>query len=119
MQTNEIDNETLNRWIHEKLLGECWHPLQTCEQLDEFEGHVRYGCHLCGDSNAQPHSTIPDYCSDLNLAAKAEAKVIEGVGFDDYFDALLEVTNQDENPITATARQRCLAMYSMAGNEQD
>ena len=56
------------------------------------------------------HEAIPNYCSDLNAMHEAELAAFKtGGAWDEYFDFLSIVCEADNDPITATARQRAEA----------
>lgn len=96
-----MTNEEINRYIHEEILGLC----SSCQ----------FAMHSTHEDECVPFGSMPDYCNDLNLAAKAEAVVIERVGFSHYYEALRKLwpTDYMQQIITAAARQRCEAMYSV------
>lgn len=119
---NNSTDEEINRFIHEKVMGECWHDLVLekddvwrCNKTDCGIGVPNYGGML-GDPKPNP-----SYASDLNLAAKVEARVIEKFSGRNYASALSDLIGYESNDIygtiidyaTATARQRMLAMCSM------
>jgi len=91
--------EELNRWIH-RFLERCTNPDENC------------------------NCTPLDYCSSLDLASQAEAKAIELVGENAYFEYLCYATQDatwrpeyEKREVTfclslatATALQRCIAI---------
>jgi hypothetical protein len=95
-----MTNEELNRYIHEKVMGimECSNGTPNC------------GCER------------PDYCTDLNAMAEAEAATIKAKGVDAYTEQLLHHAYQDFNgeknttmisrALTANALTRARAVHA-------
>ena len=73
LKSKEMTNEALNRWAHE-FLGECWHEMLLRHPEDS---HVQCRCGANWPKNKIEEFSNPDYCSDLNLAAKVEVKTEE------------------------------------------
>lgn len=46
-----MTNDEINRYIHEEIMGECWH-----------DWHITSSCTKCGDGLSR--RAIPGYCSD-------------------------------------------------------
>ena len=95
-ETNEIE---INKFIHEVVMGITTSP----------HGDETCICRRCQ----------PDYCTDLNLAALAEAKAIEEKGFI-YATHLRQILLRDVSRqvddldfATATALQRATAIREM------
>jgi len=101
-------SEEINRAIHEKVIGECWHEGNPKSREIGLRWVPCVKCHE--NIRAWDDEPNPDYCTDLNAVAKAEAKVIEKVGFYPYKNALIEACDFDAFLITATAEQRAKAI---------
>lgn len=52
-----MSNEEINKYIHEKILGECWHIWNRPESMRT--------CTICG-LTAGSENRNPDYCSDAS-----------------------------------------------------
>ena len=106
IENQDICNTDINRFIHEQILGECWHVFV----------HFKNPCRNCG-AKANPSHRHPDYCSDLDAVARVEKKVIEKIGFGEYADAIADACDVDRGLsyvalsklATATAEQRARA----------
>lgn len=129
MTTEQMTDTNINQQIH-KILGLCWH---------EWSGGPRWECVKCGVylftvSQSVPPDDNPDYCSSLDLTARAEAKVIEMVGREKYGQCLIrEIGGQayhighcfdkfyDEfitDIATASPLTRCLALIAAVGGSE-
>jgi len=104
---NELTDEQINRAIHEKVMGLCWH--------DNFE--PRDGDAYCLDCNSIVDFSMPAllqfhprYTTDLNAVALAEAKASEKVGYLQMYKALRATLGLNGYTSFATARQRSLAV---------
>ena len=146
-----MTNEELNKWAHEKL-GNCIHEedsnrmqcgcgyqstvKQFSKRKDDFycpkckDGDVyrliSYVCKHCKkplDGVEAEVGPIPNYCSDLNLAAEIEALIPEEKYWQ-YLGAIQEQLNIDGyesgfvrksrfKTVTATAEQRIRAAYQV------
>lgn len=96
-------DEDLNRWLHENVIGKCWHANFT----------DRFHCHKCPPWERGNWEPDPDYCNSLDAVAKVEVKIIEalgGFGRSVYGVKVAQLVNTDNGKmgwaITATARQR-------------
>jgi hypothetical protein len=83
-----MENETINRTIHEKVLNKCWHD------SDMGPSVLKESCKKCGSllhGNWNAESLRPDYTDDKNLhfVREAERKVVEKYGRGKYAFALL------------------------------
>jgi hypothetical protein len=73
-----MTNEELNRYIHEKVLGKCVWDNRDCRKLGANAVRVIFECNKCGLT--QDEHKIPDFCTDLNAMAEAEAATIKAKG---------------------------------------
>lgn len=106
-----MTNETLNKWAHE-FLGNCWHDIywKSCTMFCEH-------CDSTWDEGGAKGFSNPDYCQDLNLVAKVEAKIPQNA-YAWYLNVLDDIVGQHKPlakqryiNITATAKQRIRACY--------
>lgn len=130
MNWNEATDEQINRAIHEKVMGECWHE-------SEPVGDVRHGgyyCRKCGSPDKLRRVPLefeskerPDHTTDLNAVALAEAKVIETHPVS-YFIAIKEAVGVESDFVLLseyiklcqlTARQRSIAVLNAMEVEND
>jgi hypothetical protein len=88
-----MTNDELNRWAHEFLGLGCWHEVVLIEYC-EPNGYP-YTMQTCRACDIHTIESGPDYTSDLNLAAKLEAAVIERVGLSPYIDAIETLLSGD------------------------
>jgi hypothetical protein len=114
MEGIEVTNDELNKFIHETVMGECWHELTI--------GFI--GCpYLCGKCDVGSIADIRqdnlDYCSSLDAAAKAEARAIEKFHRGSLMTRLNIIVGWLEYAEFATAHQRCEAIYQLYTNEGD
>lgn len=118
-----MNNEQINEAIHEKVMGEgCYHSYQLDDTGNDHDDGY-YGiwvCSLCADTvkicagnGLIQHK--PDYCTDLNAVARAEAKVIDANGYPLYLSCLDDATCRYRQSV-ATARQRAEACLRATGN---
>lgn len=123
----KLSDEELNKWVHTVLLGECEHDFPPSMAVrGQTVSVTNVSCKKCGIRDYLFHG-YPSYCTDLNLAAKAEAKIIKKGLWKEYylqlwqqFASLNDTTNLTYIhvlAITATARQRCDAIYAMFKND--
>jgi len=69
--------------------------------------------------HGQGSCPIPDYLNDLNAMHEAEKSCFtEGNAWADYFDALAEICDLCNDPITATAAQRADAFLLATGRAE-
>lgn len=103
-----MDNEQINRAIHEKVVGECWHEWHLVKGRGQRQ---RKACSKCPAYRGQyGYDPNFDYANDLNAVAKAETVVIEQKGTPfPLLDALERITGSI-NTTWATARQRAEAV---------
>jgi hypothetical protein len=90
-----VDNETINRHIHEKVFGKCWHewPLDPADM-------PTMPCDKCGERSLTWPETNPDYCSKKSpreLLEEAVDKAVEMVGMGKYARHLIQVRNGDDD----------------------
>lgn len=64
-----MTDDELNKWLHEKVVGECWHDGKW------YRGWLN--CIKCGASTMFKN---PDYCQSLDAVSRVEQKVIEKLG---------------------------------------
>jgi hypothetical protein len=144
MEGIEVTNDELNKWIHANVLQTCWHEWKWPQGWD----YTKRICSKCSEQ-IDPHFLVgkekipvfnwqipdnPDYCSSLDAAAKAEAKAIEEKGSVEYGNTVAVVLRNPFTPderralsddevialfLTASARQRCEAIYQLYTNEGD
>jgi hypothetical protein len=109
-----MKNETINRILHEKVMGlDCWHNVKW--NVAEMK-IGRFRCKYCKKCYGYSFDS-PDYCTDLNAVALAEAKVIEKIGLGELALAVLFVgipEGSDAHAIFAPARQRAEAVLRAA-----
>lgn len=115
-KVSELTDEQLNRLLHEKVMGECWHKTEPFGTI-QSGGYECRKCSKVFPTHCPPEFSKdeidgrPDYCQDLNAVAKAEAKVIDAGTL--YFTCLRGVVGDNDAPVkwvTATARQRAEAV---------
>ncbi len=95
----EMTNEEINRYIHEQVMGKCWHVSGLNQ--NEFPSQI---CDKCEMNAREPDGTIrqsleslnreANYCSDASprsLLNEAVAKVLVVVGRDVYDDAMEDI----------------------------
>ena len=105
-----MDDETLNKWLHENILGGHWHVWKDLNHRPPF---YKYGC-WCGKSVLIPVPPQPNYCESLDAVHKVEERVIEKVG-NTYIKELNRLmfrqatTDKPNWSEMATARQRAEA----------
>jgi hypothetical protein len=89
-----MTNLELNRWAH-GFLGLCWHELGPKVFDPSDKSRVGNVCPKCRHFFRLESQNLqrPDYCSDLNLAAKVEAAAVDGikVTYSNYEDILFEI----------------------------
>lgn len=72
----------INKFIHEKILGKCWHE-------DGVEPSVcRCGAMNCSGYPGDWSDLNPSYTSDLNALREAELKAVKEKGYPAYIEAL-------------------------------
>lgn len=69
-----MTNKELNVWLHEHILGECWHEIVQ-KGKDRTRTDERAECRKCGGL----FSYCPNYCESLDAVAKVEAAVVNGM----------------------------------------
>lgn len=113
-----MGNNELNKWIHENVIGECWHEFAVYRAIHDNKFCLRG----CGQTRWEKGN--PDYCESLDAVSKAEAKVIETFDRQRYGEVLRNILNlafpklgeetEFEEALTAagcaTARQRAEAV---------
>lgn len=136
-----MTDEQLNKWVHEKVMGletvfweHTWlipegETVSRCLRCKFYRGTEAIVCLPCPP---------PDYCNDLNLAAKAEAVVIERLAgkcgetaaAELFYVSLFAVVVKGKGiarltdtqiimlAVRATARQRCQAMYDVLQSDK-
>ena len=68
-----MTDKEINQYIHEKILGHCWH-VQCPKMHKDVMGGPWYVCSKCKRKFVTTRFwSRPDYCSDLNLIAQVEA----------------------------------------------
>jgi hypothetical protein len=68
-----MTNDELNKFLHEQVMGECWH-----ETTDTERATLR--CDKCGNSYGGGYGFahyLPNYCESLDAVSKAEDALIE------------------------------------------
>jgi len=112
-----MNDAELNKFIHEKVMGDCVH--NNLKSSSTYRNLYTCECRSAV-YKALNEFAIPDYCHDLNAAARAEAKAIEAHRETRYLDALSNVVANGNGPYTeltrcaiANARQRCEALYRL------
>jgi len=123
MDTKNLTDDALNRLIHTRVLGlECYHS----EDRSAYVGRItpvrgQRRCKYCGSTDVSFGILgSMDYCNDLNLAARAEAMVIEKYGIAELNEALATVVlgSSDAYRVPfAPARTRCEAMAAVMEEE--
>lgn len=102
-----MNDAELNQFIHEKVMGLGeWTPFHHANH--HAPGAVK------GSRNIQPPS--PDYCNDLNAAARAEEKAIGKKGSWAYYGSLTLLCGNDcphMVAVTAPARLRMEAVHRL------
>jgi hypothetical protein len=93
-----MTDEQMNRIIHEKIMGECWHEFDTSKSLT---------CIKCPDGFVIDGN--PNYTTDLNAVALAEARVIEAKGIQYLFACLSELVETFETVAFACPEERAEA----------
>ena len=113
-----MDDNELNKWLHEGVMGLCWHPQegivlkytwrQFCTKCQQFLHSAR----------------TPNYCQSFNALRAVEKKVIEQTSHEFYCQAVVEVIDFQQSKgvsgqqlysmpewmlLMATARQRAAA----------
>lgn len=125
---SEPTNDTINQQIH-KILGLCWH---------EWWGGPRWECIKCGAylftvSQSVPPEPNPDYCSSLDLTAKAVDKARELGGWmltfqnwhyygKNSYTALFRTGGIEDKQVEARddrpAKAICLAIIAAVGGSE-
>ena len=83
-----MSDEQINKLIHEKIRIKCCHESEAVGEIR----HGGYYCRKCGSPDKlrrvplEFDEPMPDYCTDLNAVALAEAKVIEVKGISKYWE---------------------------------
>jgi len=113
---DEITDVQINRAVHEKVMGECWHNfaiLTICPVCDLCGEHVEQ---VTQDEYGIYCPSRRDYCNDLNAVALAEAKVseVQKLGYLAALGGCCQDPDLDDwwNVTTATARQRSIAVLN-------
>lgn len=120
-KVSEMSDVEINRLIHKKVMGECCHEFYSNTGLG-----ADVGCKLCEclfTAKELPKAQLPDYCTDLNAVAKAEAKTWDIAGEQNYVEALGRVVRPDVGfgcgvcnlCIVANSRQRSEAILIASG----
>lgn len=102
-------NNELNKYLHENVMGECWH-----ESADTARSSIT--CDKCGNSYGGGfRAFVPDYTTDLNAVRRVEEKVVERFGSVHYVWHLMEICKHEDKAVEqiwtamATADQRSQA----------
>lgn len=126
-------NDELNRFVHEKVLGKCWHEFSGLPDNPAYKTPICDHCEQFIDT-----AENPDYTSSLDAVAEAERVVVEKFGAQKYGQYLLSVVTDihlvaeygfSDTPaigwqnitklVTASAEQRCGAIKALFGGEND
>lgn len=111
-----MDDNELNKWLHENVMGLCWHSENQLEIIkpDEDDRYSWYFRCQCGRSSGSLTSDglnisdRPNYCQSLDAVRAVEQKVVNENQeiLMSYFSNLWDVVGSIQQQITATARQR-------------
>lgn len=125
-------NEAINKHLHEKVMGECWH-IPDKSTVSIKRGVRVANCLHCSetidvawvgwDSLLVTRCDIfPDYCTDLNAMSRVEKKIeeLDIEIFMIYLDWIKTLCNeQNIEAITAPAPIRARAAAIVTGYEEN
>ena len=103
-----MNNDELNKWLHENVMGDCWHPNPPRWRYGPDKAWTCKG--QCGQRiYHRDIRKLPNYTNDLNAVRRVEEKVIEKVGQTGYMAQLVTIAYVDVD-YTAFRLEMALAM---------
>lgn len=118
-----MDDETLNKWLHENVMDGRRHDILLYRQGIANHRDDEYACSKClqrqfHNNWTHPCEALPEnYCQSLDAVSRVERKVIETVGLETYGVSLSKIIAYSlpiswrgiGHHATAAARQRAEA----------